>query len=173
MQIRSGGHADLDFLEAMLFEAFHWNLDAPRPSLAAFRDEPEFRKLLADWGRAGDRAVVAEQEGNRLGAGWLRLWTRELHSYGFVAPEIPELALGVERGHRSRGIGRALLRALIDCARGDGLAGISLSVSPANRALELYLCEGFVHVGESGSSLTLLLDLSVRASPSAAGSPRG
>lgn len=179
MQIRHGSHADLGFLEAMLFEAFHWDLAAARPSLASFRDEPEFRKLLADWGRSGDRLVVAEdgaivaedgavlagEERERLGAAWFRLWTAELHSYGFVAPEVPELGLAVVRAHRFRGVGRALLRELIDLARADGFGALSLSVSPANRALELYLSEGFVHVGESGTSWTLVRDLSSRASP--------
>lgn len=165
MQIRSGTRDDLGFLEAMLFEAFHWNVTAPRPSLAAFRGgEPEFDKLLADWGRAGDRALVAQDGGDRRGAAWFRLWTPAIHSYGFVAPEIPEVALGVERAHRSRGIGRALLHALIERARADGFAALSLSVSPANRALELYLSEGFERVGESGTSWTLLRDLGFQAS---------
>jgi ribosomal protein S18 acetylase RimI-like enzyme len=173
MQIRQGDDADLGFLEAMLFEAFHWDVvAAERPPLASFRDEPEFRKLLAGWGRAGDRLLVAEdggiaagEKGERLGAAWFRLWTAELHSYGFVAPEVPELGLAVVGAHRSRGVGRALLRELIDLARADGWGAVSLSVSPANRALELYLSEGFVHVGESGTSWTLVRDLSSRASP--------
>jgi ribosomal protein S18 acetylase RimI-like enzyme len=172
VQIRSARPADLGFLEVMLFEAFHWDVAAQRPALADFRDEPEFRKLLAGWGRRGDRALVAEQNGERIGAAWLRLWTDELHSYGFVAPEIPELGIAVGRRHRSQGVGRALLRALIDVARGDGFSALSLSVSPANRALELYLSEGFERVGAEGTSWTLLRDLSSRASPCASGSPR-
>ncbi len=164
MRIRSGSEVDLEFLEAMLFEAFHWDPAVPRPSSAAFREDPEFRKILAGWGRPGDRALIAEEQGERVGAAWSRLWTPALHSYGFVAPDVPELGLAVDRARRSRGIGRALLRALIESARADGHAALSLSVSPANRALELYLSEGFARVGESGTSWTLALDLSRRAS---------
>jgi hypothetical protein len=52
---------DRPFLEEMLFEAFFWNHAWPRPTLADFRAEPEFMKLLADWGRPGDRGVLAEE----------------------------------------------------------------------------------------------------------------
>ena len=75
---------DLEFLKEMLFEAFFWEGSAKRPSFISFRDTPEFTKLLAGWGRAGDRAVIPEESGVRLGAAWFRLWTPACHSYGFV-----------------------------------------------------------------------------------------
>jgi GNAT superfamily N-acetyltransferase len=62
------------------------------------------------------------------------LWTEQLHSYGFIDASIPELGMGVGREHRRRGIGRALLSALLDRASADGYAAISLSVSPVNPA---------------------------------------
>jgi hypothetical protein len=75
---------DRAFLEEMLFEAFFWNPAWSRPSLTEFREQPEFTKLLADWGRPGDRGVLAEERRTRIGAAWFRLWTLDLHSYGFV-----------------------------------------------------------------------------------------
>ena len=159
MQIRLGDQSDLTFLEEMAFEAFFWDAAASRPRLAAFREEPELTKLLAGWGRVGDRSVVAEDEGTRLGAAWFRLWTPDLHSYGFVDAGIPELGVAVRPAYRSRGIGRALLEALIEVARADGFAGLSLSVDPADSARHLYESLGFRKVGESGTSWTLLLSL--------------
>jgi len=147
------------FLEEMLFEAFFWNPAWPRPTLAVFREQPEFTKLLADWGRPGDRGVLAEEQGTRIGAAWFRLWTPEFHSYGFVDAETPELGIAVVSARRSKGVGRTLLRALIEIARGDGHRALSLSVSPSNYARAFYEAEGFHKVGESGTSWTLVLQL--------------
>ena len=105
------------------------------------------------------RGVVAEEQQSRIGAAWFRLWTPELHSYGFVNAETPELGIAVALGHRSRGVGRTLLRALIEIAQSDGLPALSLSVSPFNYARALYESEGFCKVGESGTSWTLVLRL--------------
>jgi ribosomal protein S18 acetylase RimI-like enzyme len=141
----------------MLFEAFFWDPAGERPSLAAFREDPEFTKLLTGWGRRGDHAVIAEEDHEPLGAAWFRLWTPELHSYGFVDAETPELAVAVTPANRSRKIGRLLLEALIATARKEGFAALSLSVRPLNRARLLYESVGFERVGESGTSWTLLL----------------
>ena len=150
---------DRAFLEEMLFEAFFWNPAWSRPTLADFREQPEFATPLADWGRSGDRGVLAEEQQTRIGAAWFRLWTPELHSYGFVDAETPELGIAVVSGHRSKGVERTLLRALIEIARGDGYRALSLSVSPSNYARPFYESEGFHKVGESGASWTLLLQL--------------
>lgn len=154
--------SELVFLEQMLFEAFFWSPDAVRPALAEFRQDAEFRKLLAGWGRAGDRALVASEAGERAGAAWFRLWTPQLHSYGFVDAATPELGIAVAPDQRSRGLGGPLLDALIETARVDGFPALSLSVDPANRARKLYESRGFHKVGESGTSWTLLLPIGTR-----------
>lgn len=159
VHVRPGKPTDLGFLEEMLFEAFSWNTGAEPPTFAAFRDHPEFTKLLAGWGRFGDRAVIAEGEQQPVGAAWFRLWTPELHSYGFVDEETPELVIAVASAHRGKAIGRSLLEALISTARADGFPALSLSVSPPNTARQLYESMGFLKVGESGTSWTLRLML--------------
>lgn len=73
MNIRIGTHNDLPLLEHLLFEAFFWNPDYARPELQEFIEHPEFRKLLADWGRVGDNAVIAEENETPIGAAWYRL----------------------------------------------------------------------------------------------------
>jgi ribosomal protein S18 acetylase RimI-like enzyme len=159
LRIRLAGAEDLEFLEAMLFEAFFWNPESPRPPLAGFRSDPEFQKLLANWGRTGDVAVIAESDGRQIGAAWSRLWTSELHSFGFVDAETPELALAVSKSHRRQGVGRRLLKMLIDHAREAGVPALSLSVAPANPSRFLYESLGFLRVGASGTSWTLRLSL--------------
>jgi GNAT superfamily N-acetyltransferase len=158
-QFRQGETKDLDFLEEMLFEAFFWDPFAQRPSFASFRNDPEFTKLLAGWKRRGDRAVISEEKGVRTGAAWFRLWTPEIHSYGFVNATTPEVAMAVRADYRRQGVGRKLLDTLVQTAREDGFPALSLSVSPLNSARQLYESAGFRKAGESGTSWTLLLSL--------------
>jgi len=143
----------------MLFEAFFWNETTERPAFEEFRKHEAFAKLLAGWGRFGDRAVVAEDQGTLIGAAWFRLWMPELHSYGFIDVTTPELAIAIAAGYRRKTIGRALLEELIATARADGFAALSLSVSPLNPARHLYESLGFQKVGETGSSWTFRLAL--------------
>jgi GNAT superfamily N-acetyltransferase len=165
MLIRAGDALDIAFLEEMLFEAFFWDIATTRPTLASFREQAEFVQVLDGWGRAGDRAMVAAtHDGERLGAAWFRLWTPEVHSYGFVDAGIPEIGMAVVAAYRSKGVGRTLLQAIIETARADGFPAVSLSVSPANHARRLYETEGFRKVGGSGTSWTLLLSLNPETS---------
>jgi ribosomal-protein-alanine N-acetyltransferase len=158
MQIRTGNHQDLPFIKRMLFEAFFWNPEIPRPSMDDFFRSREIKKLLANWGRTGDRAVVAEIDGSPVGAAWFRLWTKSDHSYGFIHPDIPELGMAIMAEYRSKGYGRRLLKKLIVLADEDGYVALSLSVDPANFARKLYESEGFIKVGESGTSWTYKLE---------------
>ncbi len=158
--IRPGFRDDRATLEAMLFEAFHWDPVVRRPEPSVFAERPEFSKLLAGWGESeGDTAMIAESGGQAIGAAWYRLWSTEVHSYGFVDPSIPEVGMGVVADHRSKGVGRALLESLIGAAESARVPALSLSVDPANFALQLYESLGFRRIGESGTSLTLLLEL--------------
>jgi len=139
MNNRPGTVQGLPFLEEMLFEAFFWNPEQARPAMQEFLQQPEFGKLLSDWGRPGDKSLIAEENRTPIGVAWYRFWTAENHTYGFVDSETPELGLAVVANHRSKGIGRTLLRALVQVARDDGIRALSLSVDPTNFARQLYL----------------------------------
>ena len=106
--IRLADRGDLPFLREMLFEAAFWRPGSPRPPLDEGLARPDLAKLMEAWGRPGDAAVVAESRAGELaGAAWYRFWSVENHSYGFVAPDVPELGLAVRSGFRRRGVGRA------------------------------------------------------------------
>ncbi len=157
MKIRASTQKDLPFLEQMLFEAFFWNPNQARSEFQEFMQHSEFRKLLSDWGRARDKAVIAAEGETPIGAAWYRFWSEENYSYGFVDSETPELGMAVHANHRGKGAGRALLRALIAAAHDEKIRALSLSVDHANFACRLYESEGFVKVGESGTSWTMKL----------------
>jgi ribosomal protein S18 acetylase RimI-like enzyme len=143
----------------MLFEAAFWRAGGARPSLEEGLARPELAKLVEGWGRPGDAALVAESRAGALvGAVWVRLWSAENHSYGFVAPDVPELGLAVRSDFRRQGVGARLLRALLELASEKGIRRVSLSVEPENPALQLYQRLGFHRVGGSGGAWTLIAE---------------
>lgn len=106
-----------------------------------------------------DLGLIAEEDGEVRGVAWLRWFGAGDPGYGFLAPSIPELSIAVAAGHRGRGLGRQLLRALLTDATEAGVRAISLSVERANPARELYLAEGFRPVDRVADSDTMLLAL--------------
>jgi ribosomal protein S18 acetylase RimI-like enzyme len=131
----------------MLYEAFAWRPGAPSPPPDEVLARPELARYFEGWGRPGDLGVIA---GSDVGAAWVRLFTKDDHGYGFVAPHVPELAIGVTKGARGRGVGTALLEALL-----SRIGPVSLSVETDNPAVRLYERFGFVRIGYVGTSWTM------------------
>jgi len=152
--VRRGGAQDVRFLRDMLHHAYYWKERAPDtgPGPVAL--------YVKAWGRRGDTAVIALDKGFPVGAAWYRLFDRERPGYGFVDEQTPELAIAVVPNARGRGIGTALLDALLERARADGYPTVSLSVDRANAgAIELYERYGFARVAEDDDSVTMLASL--------------
>lgn len=152
---------DLPFLWDMLWEAAAVDAGMCDRGKEAALADPLNRKYLDGWGRLGDAGVVAADEtGTRLGAAWYRLFPVEAASYGFVAADIPEVAIGVAAGARGQGVGSALLGALLAIAREQGYRAVGLSVDRRNPARRLYERHGFRDAGLSApteSSLTMIV----------------
>lgn len=157
--VRAAVQADEPFLWRMLSLAAAL-LPATPPHVEAARRDPALAPYLVGWGRPGDAGVVAEVAGDRVGAAWYRRFAAAMPGYGFVSEEIPEVSLAVEAAWRGRGIGRGLMRALMDRATADGIEALSLSVDASNApALTLYESIGFRTVGGDAGHPTMLLDL--------------
>lgn len=96
----------------------------------------------------GDLGVVAQDvDGSVLGVAWALVLPSEDPGYGWVDAATPEASFWVAQGERGRGLGRRLVRALVDTCARSGFERLSLSVEEGNdRALALYRSEGFVAV---------------------------
>ena len=119
---------------------------------------PEISHYVDDWGQPHDYGFVAVDATSQqaLGAIWLRLFASHERGYGYVDDHTPEVCtLCVQAAQRGRGIGAALMHALLDYMDTHYVA-VSLSCDPRNPAMHLYERFGFIVVGESGTSYTLL-----------------
>jgi ribosomal protein S18 acetylase RimI-like enzyme len=143
----------------MLYEAACWRPQRPGPPKDEVLSDPHIARYHEGWGRPGDAAVIAAADGEPVGAAWYRLFDVEKPGYGFVAANVPELSIGVASEHRGRGVGSALLAALMDLARERGFDALSLSVEEDNPALRLYERSGFRRVFREGNAWTLLANL--------------
>jgi GNAT superfamily N-acetyltransferase len=143
-RIRTAVQADGAFLADMVVEAANWRAGAARPRHDVLGAE-DYRRYVSGWMRPSDAGVVAETvEGEGIGAAWYRMLPRSAPGFGYIATGVPELIIGVRPIWRAHGVGRSLLRGLVDRARAEGYARLSLSVERDNYAVTLYRSEGFV-----------------------------
>jgi len=146
--IRQAGPQDVRFLRDMLKHAYHWRLNAD-PDLPVAR-------YVNNWGRPGDAGIIAWENGP-IGAAWYRIFKEREPGFGFVDERTPELTIAVVPSRRGSGLGGQLLEALLERARRDGHATISLS---AEKGLTgLYERYGFRPVEEKDGTVTMKADL--------------
>jgi ribosomal protein S18 acetylase RimI-like enzyme len=152
MIVRRGGHQDVRFLRDMLHHAYYWRERDPGSTAMRY---------VRAWGRPGDTAVIALQDGFPVGAAWYRVFPHSEPGYGYVDERTPELAIAVVPSKRGHGIGDALLTRLLETAAADGYAAVSLSVDSENAgAIRLYEKHGFERTTDRDGSLTMVARLS-------------
>ncbi|HEY7019147.1 MAG TPA: GNAT family N-acetyltransferase [Gaiellaceae bacterium] len=152
--IRPAGPQDVPFLRDMLRHAYYWRVDRVSET-----GEPPVQRYVERWGRPGDTALIAIQDFQRVGAAWFRLFNDQNAGYGFVDEETPELSIAIVPSRRGGGLGSELLDALLDRARADGYAAISLSVEKGSPAVGLYERHGFARLGDDDGGVTMRADL--------------
>lgn len=118
--------------------------------------EPSIQNYYQDFGWAHDYCLVAEQEGKLLGAVWARVLSGPVKGYGYVDEHTPELAISVQNEFRGKGIGTALLRAMLDLLQRAGYGQTSLSVQKENPAADLYKRLGFTTLEEKDEDYLML-----------------
>jgi ribosomal protein S18 acetylase RimI-like enzyme len=155
VRCRPAGPEDFTFLAMMLGESAVWRPEKPTPTGDEVLADPRYARYLVGWPRPSDYGLIAEQDGP-VGAAWYRTFTDASHGFGFVAEDVPELAIAVIASRRHEGIGRRLLVDLIDASVVQGYPALSLSVREANPARRLYESVGFVVVEKHGTSWTMV-----------------
>jgi ribosomal protein S18 acetylase RimI-like enzyme len=157
--IRRANLADLEHVKWALYTAVAWDPGRELPPMELTLQHPELERYHRDWGRDGDAGVVAEADGETLGAAFFRLFTDDDHGHGYVDPDTPELAVAVREDHRGRGLGTELLNQLADLARAQGFRRLSLSVDSGNPARGLYERLGYRELSADEGGVRMALEL--------------
>jgi RimJ/RimL family protein N-acetyltransferase len=101
--------------------------------------EPEIYVYIKDFGLDSDCGVVAERDGEIIGAAW----TRIIPAYGHIDDDTPELAISVLPKYRGKGVGTTLMNNLFEFLRERGFKRTSLSVQQNNPAAHFYKRLGY------------------------------
>jgi ribosomal protein S18 acetylase RimI-like enzyme len=136
--------SDYECLHEFLYQALYIPEGEERPPREII-NAPEIIIYIKDFGtQPGDLGVVAEQNGQIIGAAW----TRIIPAYGHIDKNTPELAISILRPFRCYGIGSKLMRKLFDVLRKNGYKQTSLSVQKDNPAVRFYQRLGYKMSGE-------------------------
>lgn len=128
IMLRGGDARDIALVDTLMGAAFE-----PRYGEAWTRNQS-----LGVMAMPGVRLTIAQVDDDPAGFTLVRS----------VADEAELLLLAVDPRFRRRGVGTALLRAIVGDGEASGLAHLHLEVRAGNDAVRLYAAHGFTKVGE-------------------------
>ena len=139
MNIRAITPNEYPFLDDFLYDAIFIPEGVTPPDRSIIQ-HPELQKYIAHFGREkDDYCLVAEVDSALVGAVWVRI----INDYGHVDDDTPSLSISVKAPYRQKGIGTALMQAMLTLLQTKGYKQVSLSVQKANYARKMYLKLGF------------------------------
>ena len=144
--LRSGnaedGKAVLDIFN-LTHEQTDWLLSYPDENSFDAEQEADFLQTRTD--SPDEIEILAEIDGKIIGtAGIGRIGTKDKVKHR------AEMGISVDKDYWGLGIGRALTKACIECAKIAGYSQLELDVVAQNeRAIALYESEGFAHYGRN------------------------
>jgi ribosomal protein S18 acetylase RimI-like enzyme len=142
VQLRPLVAADQDRLWRWLHVALWDPPPAPLRPIEVLHSPP-VRIYAEDWGKPGDLGVVAEIDGQPIGACWMRLLPEGV-GLASIDARTPQLGIALEPAFQRKGYGEKLMRAALAAAKAHGYQQVSLTVHPQNPAISLYERCGFV-----------------------------
>jgi len=150
---------EIERLENMLYEAIYQpneNNLIPRSVL----EIPEVCAYIKDFGDLkADYCLVADLEGEIVGAVWVRIISGTIKGYGYIDDETPEFAISLFKEYRNQGLGTRLMSAMIEYLCESGYKQTSLNVKKENYAVNLYKKLGFKVICEDEDDYLMLLNL--------------
>lgn len=154
--IREMRKEEYSLLSNFLYEAIYIPAGTAAPPKSVITC-PELQVYIADFGCSKhDKALIAEVDGNIVGA----IWARIMNDYGHLDENTPSLAMSVVKSYRGIGIGTSLLMQMLSVEKVAGYAKLSLSVQKDNYAVRMYKKAGFNTVDENNEEYIMVIDLS-------------
>lgn len=142
INIRELERKEIIHLDNFLYEAIFIPEGHEKPDKEIIKI-PELFCYIKDFGRDSDLCLVAESQGNLIGAIWTRIFTETEKGFGYVDSKTPELSMSILKNYRRQGIGTNLLSAMIEKLSQCDYEQVSLSVDRQNYAFNFYLKFGF------------------------------
>ena len=151
-KLRAGETALLkDFLYEAIFIP-----EGVEPPAREIVEQPELKLYYEDFGRgSADHCLVAEAEGDVVGA----VWTRIMNDYGHVDDKTPSFAISLLPKYRGLGIGTRLMKDMLALLKEQGFRRASLAVQKANYAVRMYKNVGFEIVDENDEEFIMVCTL--------------
>lgn len=153
--IRNIHKNETDVLEEFLYQAIFIpdGVEAPPRSITK---QPELQLYITGFGtRDGDYGLVAEVNGEIIGAVWVRI----MNDYGHIDDKTPSFAISLYKEYRGYGIGTELMKKMLIQLKQCGYAQASLSVQKTNYAVKLYKKIGFCIVDENEEEYVMVCKL--------------
>lgn len=156
--IREIKESEFGILEDMLYQAIYQpdkkNL-IPRSVL----NIPEVDTYIRDFGKEkADYCLVADFEGEIIGAVWGRIISGDIKGYGYVDDHTPEFAISLLEEYRNQGVGSRLMTVMIEHLHKSGYNQASLNVKKENYAVKLYRKMGFEIAKEDEEDYLMILN---------------
>lgn len=152
---------DSGFMEQMVYEAAT-STRSDEPAIDDILQIPRFRLFYEDWGQRGDYGIIARLNDADAGATWYReIVLRDGDLADFSRRTFPrhELIIGIDKEHRSKGLGTLLLEKLVAEAGENGVDGLLLTVNHEHTvARSLYQKVGFRVVAANHLMGVMVLD---------------
>ncbi len=159
IKIREIKSEEIGILEEMLYESIY----QPDKTKLIPRDVvkiPEVRVYIEKFGqKKDDYCLVADLNGEIIGAVWVRILAGKIKGYGNVDDKTPEFAISLFQDYRKQGIGTLLMEKMISYLTAKGYNQTSLSVQKGNYAVKMYGNLGFETIGETKEDYIMLLKL--------------
>jgi L-amino acid N-acyltransferase YncA len=147
--------------------------EAIRKTVATFDTEPKMDDEQKAWFlEHGEKnpIIVADDTGTIVGWASLSRWSDRC-----AYTDTAEVSLYVSESHQGKGIGRELLKAIIDAGQRAGLHTVIARIAEGNEvSVHLHEAMGFIHVGvmkEVGRKFGRLLDVYLMQLIYSGGSP--
>ena len=154
-RIREIEKTEISLLDDFLYEAIFIPEGVTPPPKDIIEDE-ELQIYVKDFGKyKDDICFVAEVEGKVVGAVWLRI----IDDYGHIDDDTPSLSISVYKEYRNLGIGKALIKNILEELKNRGYKKTSLSVQKANYAYEIYKKAGYYVYEEREEDYIMVYDL--------------
>ena len=150
---------EISILEDMLYESIY-QPDEANPISREVINVPKVRVYIDNFAqKKDDYCLVADLNGQIIGAVWVRILADEIKGYGNVDDKTPEFAISLFKEYRKQGIGTMLMKKMISYLIEKDYNQTSLSVQKENYAVRMYQKLGFEIIGENNKDYLMLLKL--------------